>query len=146
MIAFSLNKSSRVASGFTPLALEGFSMYSIVEVQGHQYRIAPGDCVDVQKVPHEVGETLELENVLFIGGDEPQLGLPFVPGAKIKAQVIRQDRGAKIIVYRRAVGKWRRKKGHRQSYSALLITEIVDGKGVSHKIDSESKLAQKFLK
>ena len=99
-------------------------MYSVVEIKGHQYKVQEGDIVDVQKMDAEVGATVELDKVLFIGGDAPKVGTPVVEGAKITAEVVRQARSRKVIVMKRSPGKYRTKNGHRQSYTALKITSI----------------------
>lgn len=99
-------------------------MYSVVEVKGHQYKVAEGDIIDVQKMDAEVGSKVELDRVLFVGGDAPKVGTPVVDGAKVTAEVVRQARSRKVIVMRRAPGKYRKKNGHRQHYTALKITGI----------------------
>ncbi len=99
-------------------------MYGVVEIKGHQYRVSEGDVVDVQKLDAEVGATVELDKVLFIGGDAPKVGTPVVEGAKITAEVIRQARSRKVIVLKRKPGTYRTKNGHRQHYTALKITGI----------------------
>ena len=121
-------------------------MYGIVEIGGHQYKVQPGDLIDVQKLSEEAGTTLELDKVLFVGGDSAQIGTPTVAGASVKAKIIRHDRSRKVIVFKRKPGGYQRKKGHRQEYSALLITELTDGSGKTEKIDAKSKAATKFLK
>lgn len=122
-------------------------MYGIVEINGHQYQVKPGIILDVEKMGEDVkeGAFIDLENVLFIGGDTPLVGFPRVAGAKIHAKVIKHSRSRKLLILKRKAGKWQRKRGHRQHYTSLLITEIENGQGQSIKIDSESKLAQKFL-
>ncbi len=99
-------------------------MYGIVEIKGHQYKVAEGDIIDVQKMDAEVGSKVELDQVLFIGGSEPKVGKPVVEGAKITAEVVRQARSRKVIVLKRSPGKYRNKNGHRQFYTALKITGI----------------------
>ena len=99
-------------------------MYSVVEIKGHQYKVQEGDIVDVQKMDAEVGSKVELDQVLFIGGDAPKVGTPVVEGAKVTAEVIRQARSRKVIVMKRSPGKYRTKNGHRQHYTALKITGI----------------------
>lgn len=99
-------------------------MYGVVEIQGHQYKVKEGDIVDVQKMDAEVGSKVELDKVLFIGGDAPKVGTPVVAGAMVTAEVIRQARSRKIIIMRRSPGKYRKKNGHRQCYTALKITGI----------------------
>lgn len=121
-------------------------MYGIVEIAGHQYKVSAGDLIDVEKLTNEAGSTVEFNNVLFIGGDKPTLGTPVVNGAKVSAKVIMHDRARKIIVFKRKPGAYKRKNGHRQHFTALLITEVSDGSGNSAKIDTNSKLAQKYLK
>ncbi len=121
-------------------------MYGIVEISGHQYKVSAGDLIDVEKLVNEAGSTVELDQVLFIGGDKPAIGLPTVKGAKVVAKVVKHDRSRKLIVFKRKPGGYKRKKGHRQHYTALLITEVNDGAGNVAKIDAASKNAQKFLK
>lgn len=120
-------------------------MYGIVEIAGHQYQVRPGIVLDVDKLDVEEGSIVDLENVLFIGGEKPLIGAPKLEGAKIQARVIRQARSRKILILKRKPGKWQKKRGHRQHYTSLLITEIHNGKGDSVKIDAESKAAQKYL-
>jgi large subunit ribosomal protein L21 len=121
-------------------------MYSIVEVAGHQYKVKAGDVIDVEKLEQEVGAIIELDKVLFTAGEKPQVGLPIVAGAKVKAKVIRMARDRKIVVYKRKPSHRDVKNGHRQHYTALLITEIDNGQGEVSKIDNNSKEAQKHLK
>jgi large subunit ribosomal protein L21 len=99
-------------------------MYGVVEIKGHQYRVQAGDIIDVQKMDAEVGSTVELDSVLFVGGDSPKVGTPVVDGAKVVAEVVRQARSRKVIVLKRKPGKYQTKNGHRQHYTALKIKEI----------------------
>ena len=99
-------------------------MYSVVEIKGHQYRVQEGDIIDVQKMDVEVGAKLDLDQVLFTGGDTPKVGTPLVKGAMVTAEVIRQARSRKILILKRKPGKHRTKNGHRQHYTALKITGI----------------------
>jgi large subunit ribosomal protein L21 len=102
-------------------------MYAVIRTGGKQYRVSPGDTIDVEKLPHEVGESLELDEVLLVAnGPQAKIGRPTVAGAKVKATVTRQARGRKVIIYKyRASKRYRRKKGHRQHYTRLRIDEIV---------------------
>jgi len=99
-------------------------MYGIVEVKGHQYRVQEGDIIDVQKMDDEVGAKVVLDQVLFIGGKSVKVGSPLVDGAKIEAEVIKQGRSRKIIVLKSKPGKYVKKNGHRQSFTALKINKI----------------------
>ena len=123
-------------------------MYGIVEIGGHQYKVQPGDLLDVQKLKNEEeGATVKLDKVLFVGGgDQALVGAPTVEGASVSAKVIRHDRSRKEIVFKRKPGGYQRKKGHRQEYTALVITELNDGNGNTVKIDKKSKAAEKYLK
>jgi len=121
-------------------------MYGIVQIGGHQYRVQAGDILDVQKLNEEAGKQITIDQVLFVGGDKNLVGAPIVAGAKVTAKVLRNDRSRKEIVFKRRPGGYKRKKGHRQEYTALLITEIADGQGNTAKIDAKSKNAEKHLK
>jgi large subunit ribosomal protein L21 len=102
-------------------------MYAVVRTGGKQYRVSPGDSIDVEKLPAEVGEKVELDEVLLVAnGGEAKIGQPLVEGAKIKATVTRQAKGPKVVVFKyRPSKRYRRKKGHRQHYTRLRIDEIV---------------------
>ena len=120
-------------------------MYGVVEFGGHQYRVSAGDLIDVEKIEQEAGSNLVIDQVLFIGGENPTVGLPTIPGAKVTAKVIKHDRGEKIRILKRRPGYYKKTRGHRQWYTALLITQVEDGKGQVATIDPESKEAKKFL-
>ncbi len=102
-------------------------MYAVVKTGGKQYRVSPGDSVEVEKLPYEVGQQVELDQVLLVAnGDGARIGQPLVEGAKVKATVTRQTKGRKIIVFKyRSSKRYRRKQGHRQNYTRLRIDEIV---------------------
>ena len=104
-------------------------MYAIVESGGRQYRAEEGLSFSVEKLPYEVGEQIELSNVLLLAdGDDIQIGQPTVSGALVKATIIDQYRGKKIFVWKyKPKKRYRRRKGHRQSYTRLRIDEIVAG-------------------
>lgn len=99
-------------------------MYGVVEITGHQYRVKAGDIIDVEKLDAKVGDTVEFDSVLFVGGDAPKIGTPTVKGAKVKATVVRQARSRKVIVLKRKPGKYMTKNGHRQYYTGLKIEEV----------------------
>src|SRR5665647_3525169 len=118
-------------------------MYTVVEIKGHQYKLKAGDLIDVEKIEAEVGTTVDFDKVLMIGGATTIVGVPVIGGAKVTAKVVRQGRTRKILVLKRKPGGSRRKNGHRQCYTALLITEIADGRGGVSKADASSKKVQK---
>ena len=102
-------------------------MYAIVESGGRQYRAEEGGSFSVEKLPYEVGEQIELDNVLLLAnGEAVQVGQPYVEGAMVKATVVEQYRGKKIYVWKyRPKKRYRRRRGHRQYYTRLRIDEIV---------------------
>ena len=104
-------------------------MYAIVESGGRQYRAEEGHSVTVEKLPYEVGDQIELPNVLLLATDDGvSIGQPTVSGAAVKATVVDQFRGKKIFVWKyKPKKRYRRRKGHRQQYTRLRIDEIVVG-------------------
>ena len=102
------------------------SMYAIVAASGKQFRVSEGDRIVVDRVSADVGETVRLESVLFLGGeDAPQVGKPYVSGAFLEATVLSHRAGDKIIVFRfKERKRFRRKIGHRQLLSELKIGAI----------------------
>jgi len=100
--------------------------YAIIKTGGKQYRVSEGDTVRVEKIPGEVGSSIELDEVLMVGGgDDVSIGKPLVSGAKVTAEIVAQDRAKKIIVFKMKRRKnYRRKQGHRQPYTELRITGV----------------------
>ena len=105
----------------------GGEIYAIVETGGKQYRVAPGQVVDVDLLDVAEGATIELDRVLLLGeGDDVTVGTPVVEGAKVVATSQGDGRGKKIIVFRyKPKVRYRRKTGHRQGYTRLAIDKIV---------------------
>ena len=105
------------------------SSYAVIQTGGKQYRVQPGDVIDVEKLEEEVGARLALSDVLLVGEDDAvSVGTPTVDGAKVTAEIADQFRGPKIIVYKyKAKTRYRRKNGHRQSYTRLRIRHILTG-------------------
>lgn len=114
-------------------------MYTVVEIKGHQYKLAAGDLIDVEKIEAEVGSTVSFDKVLLVSGAKTIVGAPVVGGATVTAKVVRQARTRKILVLKRKPGGSRRKNGHRQCYTGLLITEINDGQGNVTKAEAKAK-------
>lgn len=101
-------------------------MYAIVRAGGHQFRVAPGDTIEVERFEGEPGSQVELGEVLMVSGDNGvQIGTPLVSGAKVIATVLGQAKGDKLIVFKfKAKKRYRRKTGHRQGLTRLSIKEI----------------------
>lgn len=102
-------------------------MYAIVECGGRQYRAEEGHSFSVEKLPYEVGEHIELDKVLLVAnGSNVTVGQPTIANASVRATVVEQYRGKKILVWKyRPSKRYRRRQGHRQSYTRLRIDEIV---------------------
>ncbi|MDE2899779.1 MAG: 50S ribosomal protein L21 [Chloroflexota bacterium] len=103
------------------------SSYAVIQTGGKQYRVQPGDVIDVEKLDQEVGARVDFPDVLLVDADGAvSVGTPTVDGARVTAEVADQFRGPKIIVYKyKAKTHYRRKNGHRQSYTRLRIRHIL---------------------
>jgi len=101
-------------------------MYAVVTTGNRQYRLSPGDRIDVEKLTGAVGDTVALTHVQLVGqGAEVTIGAPVVAGVRVEAQIVAQKRGKKIIIFKHRRRKgYRRKQGHRQSLTSLQITGI----------------------
>ncbi len=101
-------------------------MYAVVRTGGKQVRVAPGEAVRVEKLPGAVGDTVELGEVLLLGGEgEPRIGAPLVDGARVKGTITAQGRGPKITLFKMKRRKgYRRKQGHRQDYTEIRVDAI----------------------
>src|SRR5688500_5229203 len=103
-------------------------MYAVVESGGKQHRIREGDLLRVEKIEGDVGGSVILEKVLMIGGDAPRIGTPLVDGARVSAEIVKQGKAKKVIVFKRRRRKrFRRLNGHRQPFTHIRITGIVVG-------------------
>ena len=106
--------------------VETLADYAIVRTGGKQYRVRPGDTFRTESLPYDEGDTVEFDDVLMVSNDgDVTVGAPTVPGANVTAEVVAQGRGKKIIVFKyKAKTRYRRKNGHRQSYTDLRVTGI----------------------
>ncbi len=101
-------------------------MYAVIRSGGKQARVAPGDTLRLEKLAGEVGDSVELADVLMLGDEgEPRVGTPLVDGAKVRGTILAQGRGDKITVFKMKRRKgYRRKQGHRQAYTELRVDRI----------------------
>lgn len=100
-------------------------MYAVVRTGGKQIRMQQGESVRVEKLAGGVGDTIELDDVLLLGGDELKVGRPTVEGAKVVGTITAQGRGPKITVFKMKRRKgYRRKYGHRQDYTEIHVDKI----------------------
>ena len=101
-------------------------MFAVIKTGGKQYRVAAEDKLKVEKVAGHPGEIIQFGDVLVVGGDTPTLGNPAVAGASVAAEVLEQGRGPKVIAFKKRRRKnSRRKRGHRQEFTLVRITEIL---------------------
>lgn len=100
-------------------------MYAVIKTGGKQYRVAEGQSLRVEKLAGEPGDKIVFDQVLMLGGDNPVVGKPTVPGAKVEAKILLHDRAKKVVVFKfRRRKNYRRKQGHRQPFTQLQITSI----------------------
>lgn len=98
-------------------------MYAIIVTGGKQYRAEVGDTLYLEKIEAEVGTEVTFDQVLLVGN---KVGTPYVEGAKVVATVEKQGRGKKIIVFKMKPKKnYRKKQGHRQAYTKVIVKEII---------------------
>jgi large subunit ribosomal protein L21 len=111
--------------------LEDREIYAIIETGGKQYKVIPGQTIDVERLDVAEGNSIELDRVLLIADDDKvTVGTPVVDGAKVIATSQGEGKGKKIIVlkYKPKV-RYRKKTGHRQFYTRLIIDKIVEPEG-----------------
>jgi len=118
-------------------------MFAVFKTGGKQYRAAADDVLEVGKIEGEPGDIVEFGEVLLVGGDNVTLGKPSVAGATVAAEVVEQGRGPKIIAFKKRRRKnSRRKRGHRQEFTRIRITEILtDGKKPSKQAKAKPSAA-----
>ncbi|HFK1701690.1 TPA: 50S ribosomal protein L21 [Bacillus paranthracis] len=100
-------------------------MYAIIETGGKQIKVEAGQEIYIEKLDVEAGETVTFDKVLFVGGENVKVGSPVVEGATVTAKVEKHGRAKKIIVFKYKAKKNNRKKhGHRQPYTKLVVEAI----------------------
>ena len=101
-------------------------MFAVIKTGGKQYRVAEDQLLQIEKIAGDPGEIVQIGNVLMLGGDQPQVGAPMIEGASVAAEVVSQGRGPKVIAFKKRRRKnSRRKRGHRQEFTLIRITEIL---------------------
>ena len=116
-------------------------MYAVLTTGGKQYRVKTGDTVRVELLDQAVGEKLSFNDILLVGeGAEVKVGQPTVASASVAAEIIAQEKGPKIVVYKKKRRKqYDEKTGHRQPYTRLLITSISDGAGGKAELSNDER-------
>lgn len=101
-------------------------MYAVIKTGGKQYRVAKDDVLVIERLEGEAGKKIEFTEVLLVGeGASVKVGKPLLSGAKVTAELVEQERGPKLIAFKKRRRKnSRRKRGHRQDLSKVRITGI----------------------
>ena len=107
----------------------GDNIYAIIEIGGKQYKVASNQTIEVERLAVAEGDVVELDRVLFIGGDGNALvGNPVIGGAKVVATSLGEAKGDKVIVFKyKSKVRYRSKRGHRQIFTRLLVKNIITG-------------------
>ena len=101
-------------------------MFAVIKAGGKQYRVAEDQVLKVEGVEGEPGTIVQIADVIMLGGDQPQLGNPTISGASVAAEIIEHGRGPKVIAFKKRRRKnSRRKRGHRQDFVLIRISEIL---------------------
>jgi large subunit ribosomal protein L21 len=101
-------------------------MFAVIKAGGKQYRVAEDQVLKVEGIKGEPGTIVQIGDVLMLGGEQVQLGSPMVAGASVAAEIIEHGRGPKVIAFKKRRRKnSRRKRGHRQDFVLIRISEIL---------------------
>ncbi len=125
-------------------------MYAVIKTGGKQYRVQEGDVFSIEKLNIAAGEKVVFEEVLGVGvGNDFTFGTPFIEGAQVFGRVVESGKGEKVIIYKyKAKKDYRKKQGHRQPYTMVEITGILEDKKaaptkassvVENKVQAEEK-------
>jgi large subunit ribosomal protein L21 len=101
-------------------------MYAIVETGGKQYQVEEGRYVDIEKLEGDVDSKVTFDNiVMIVNGKKSKVGQPYVSGASVEGKILKQDKAKKIIVFKQRPKKgYRKKQGHRQEFTRVMISKI----------------------
>ncbi len=104
-------------------------MFAVIKTGGKQYKVRKDDVLVIEKIDAEAGASVDFNDVLMIGdGETATIGAPLVGGAVVRADVVEQTRGDKVVVFKKKRRKnYRRKNGHRQHLSVIKVTAIASG-------------------
>ena len=107
---------------------ENETMFAVIKTGGKQYHVAEDQTLKIEKIEGEPGQIVQLADVLMVGGDKPEIGLPSVEGASIAVEIVAQGRERKVIAFKKRRRKnSRRRRGHRQAYTLVRVSEILTG-------------------
>ena len=120
-------------------------MFAVIKTGGKQYRVAAEDVIQIERIAGEAGDIVTLADVLMVGeGASATIGAPFVDGASVAAEIVEQNRGPKVIAFKkRRRQNSRRKRGHRQLLTTVRISEILTGGAKPSKKAAAKPAAEK---
>jgi large subunit ribosomal protein L21 len=115
-----LSQEHKFTRGFIPMS------YAVIKTGGKQYRVATGEKLKIEQIPADVGQVIELDQVLAIGeGDALRIGSPFIAGAVVTATVLAHGRHDKVKIFKMRRRKhYQKRQGHRQNYTQIVIDVI----------------------
>ncbi len=103
-------------------------MFAVIRTGGKQYKVAKDDVLVIEKVAGDVGKSLKIAEVLMLGGDKPKVGAPLVSGASVTCEILEHGKGEKVVAFKKKRRKnTHRKRGHRQHFTKVKITDIHAG-------------------
>jgi len=123
-------------------------MFAVIKTGGKQYRVVEDQLLKVEGVEGEPGTIVQIGEVIMLGGDKPEIGKPTISGASVAAEIVKHGRGPKVIAFKKRRRKnSRRKRGHRQDYVLIRVSEILTGgakpsKGPKPKPEPKAKPAK----
>jgi large subunit ribosomal protein L21 len=107
---------------------QGKTMFAVIKTGGLQYSVAEDQVIRIGRIEGEPGQIVQINDVLMLGGANPELGTPLVAGASVAVEIVEQSRGPKVIAFKKRRRKnSRRKRGHRQDYTVVRVSEILTG-------------------
>ena len=118
-------------------------MYAVLKTGGKQYKVQAGDVLRVEKLAAVAGQKIQFNDILMVGGETVTIGVPFVAGAAVQAEVIDQIKGEKVIhfVKRRRKHSSQRSKGHRQHLTLVRVTEVLASGAEASGVDAATGTA-----
>jgi large subunit ribosomal protein L21 len=123
-------------------------MFAVIKAGGKQYRVVEDQLLKVEGVEGEPGTIVQIGEVIMLGGDKPEIGSPTIAGASVAAEIVKHGRTPKVIAFKKRRRKnSRRKRGHRQDFVLIRISEILTGgakpsKGPKPKPEPKAKPAK----
>ncbi|AMN39031.1 50S ribosomal protein L21 [Rhodoplanes sp. Z2-YC6860] len=123
-------------------------MFAVIKAGGKQYRVVEDQVLKVEGVEGEPGTIVQIGEVIMLGGDKPEIGKPTISGASVAVEIVEHGRGRKVIAFKKRRRKnSRRKRGHRQDFVLIRISEILTGgakpsKGPKPKPEPKAKPAK----